>query len=177
MDNAAVDRLIKRVALNDMDALEQLYNELSRAVYAFVMTVVKDPAAAEDVTQDTFVRLYYGAKKFKAGGLGKAWIMRIARNLALNAVTRGTPVVSDDETETERPGGDNTESSAITNVMLANAMAYLSDEERQVITLHAMSGMKLSEIAEVLGQPLGTVKWRHAQALRRLREMMGEDDG
>ena len=174
MDNSAVDRLILRIAQNDMAALEELYNGMSQSVFAFVMVMVKNPAVAEDVMQDTFVRLYYGAARFMANGFGKAWIMRIARNLALNALTRG--VVTEEPELAESPSSENTEDNAITNVMLAQAMQKLSDDERQVLTLHAVAGMKLQEIASALDEPLGTIKWRHASALKKVRKYIGEGD-
>ncbi|MBE6754729.1 MAG: sigma-70 family RNA polymerase sigma factor [Ruminococcaceae bacterium] len=137
------------------------------------MTIVKNHSAAEDVMQDTFVRLYGAAGRFRAGGMGKAWIMRIARNLALNAVTRGD--YPSEEPTAERASNDSTEDSAISSVMLERAMQKLGDEERQIVTLHALSGMKLHEIAAALELPLGTVKWKHSRALSVLRkELEGE---
>ena len=88
MEQKYADILICRTGQGDMAAFEELYNGLSRKVYAFVMTIVKNPSAAEDIMQDTFVRVYNAASEFKGGGSGVSWIMRIARNLAYNTLSR-----------------------------------------------------------------------------------------
>jgi len=171
IDNKAADALICAVAKGDMTALETLYTELAPQVYAFARSIVKDDAAAQDIMQDTFVRVYNSASGFKPTGYGRAWIMRIARNLAINALSRY------DRTEPEEaiadlPAGDSTSETAEARVMISKAMSMLSDAEREVITLHAVSGLKLDLIAKILEEPLGTVKWRHAQALKKIRAAM-----
>ena len=168
MDSKAADALIVRVSRGDMSALEELYNEFSRAVYAYAMTIVNDRDTAEDIMQDVFVKVYRCSSGFVPQGLGKAWIMRIARNLSLNAVTRRREEGTEEELETLR-APDRPEDHAVLRVALDGAMKSLSDDERQIVTLHAVSDMTLSDIAKTLGQPLGTVKWKHAAALKKLR--------
>lgn len=173
MDNRTADALIERISAGDMSALEDLYTQFSQAVYAYAMTIVKDKVVAEDIMQDVFVKVYQNASGFRAEGYGKAWILRIARNLALNAVTRRRESEPEEAFETLR-APDRPEDSAIIRVSLKEALDALSDEERRIVTLHAVSGMTLGEIAATLSQPLGTVKWKHAGALKKLRRAVGD---
>ncbi len=173
MDNIAVDALILRVAAGDMSALEELYNGLADMVYGFAMTIVKNPAVAEDIRQDVFVKIYNGAGSFKSSGFGKSWIMMITRNLSLNAVSRG--VTEPEDALVNMQSGDNTEQSAIINLTLRRALERLSDDERRIVTLHALSGLRLNQIADIMDMPLGTVKWKHSKALKQLKSEFGEE--
>lgn len=171
MDNKTADRLICAVAQGDMSALEQLYSELAPGVFAFARSIVKDEAAAQDIMQDTFVRVYNSAGSFSPRGLGRAWIMQIARNLSLNAISRFDRSVPE-EAAAEQAASDSTEDSAEARVMVMNALDMLSDAEREVVTLHAVSGLKLEIIARIMDEPLGTIKWRHSQAMKKFRAAM-----
>lgn len=174
MDNITADNLILKVAQGDMSALEQLYNGLARQVYAFAMTIVKSPATAEDIMQDTFMRVYRSAKAFHPGGSGCGWVLRIARNLAFDALAKGAEYpqeLSESEADCR-----STEESAVQSAALESAMDVLTPEERQVVTLHAVSGLRLNEIAAVLDKPLGTIKWYHSRALKKLRRELNREE-
>lgn len=171
IDNRAADVLICAIGQGDMSALEALYSELAPAVFAFARSVVKDEAAAQDIMQDTFVRVYNSAAAFKARGLGCAWVMQIARNLSLNSLSRFSRT-EPEEAISDAPADDSTEDSVEARVMVSAALDTLSDAERQVITLHAVSGLKLDAIARVMNEPLGTIKWRHSQAMKKIRAAM-----
>lgn len=174
MEQKYADILICRTGQGDMTAFEELYNELSRKVYAFVMTIVKNPAAAEDIMQDTFVRVYNAAADFKGSGSGISWIMRIARNLAYNTLAR-KQAEPEEKIDSEKTS-DSTENNVVERIVIQQAMKSLDDNERQIITLHAVVGMKLHEIAKIMEQPLGTVKWRHSAALKKLRNILEESE-
>lgn len=177
MESHEFDILIKRVADGDTDSLEQLYNACAKGVYALAYSIVKSHAVAEDIMQDTFVRVWASASGFTSTGNGKAWIYRIARNLSLNAVTRNKTDSLDAITEEsgERLAANtSTEDSAVAGHSIDRAISSLPDKEREVIVLHSMSGLTLNEIATLLSVPLGTVKWRHAQALKKLRSLLSD---
>lgn len=171
IDNKAADRLICEIAAGDMSALETLYRELAPGVFAFARSIVRDDATAQDIMQDTFVRVYNSAPNFRASGLGKAWIMQIARNLALNAVMRRQDSEPQEVIE-ERAAGESTEDCVEARVMIDHALNVLTDAEREVVVLHAVSGLKLDAVARIIGEPLGTVKWRHSRAMKKIRTAM-----
>lgn len=174
MDNRTADQLIQKTGQGDKAAFEELYNGLSKAVYAFAFSILKNEAAAQDVMQDTFVRVYRHAKSFTPNGSGVAWIMRIARNLCATAASKPKhePMEEIDRSGKNVPAA---EESAVGKTQIAAALELLGESERRIITLHAVSGLTLKEISQVLDEPLGTVKWRHAQALRKMKKLLGEE--
>ena len=173
LDGRAADLLILRIAAGDMAALEELYNAMYGEILGYLCSMLGgDRHSAEDLAQDTFVRVFRYAPKFAAQGQGRAWVYRIAGRLALNHFKNsGLPSEPLDD---RLPDSRNVEESAVDSAAVAKAMASISPEERQVVSLHAVSGLTLREISEVLGQPLGTVKWRHAEAIRKLRALLDE---
>ncbi len=177
MESHEFDILITRVATGDTDSLEQLYNACAKGVYALAYSFVKNHAVAEDIMQDTFVRVWSSAADFNSVGSGKAWIYRIARNLSINAVTRNRADSLDALTEKngDRLADDTSaEDTAVNSHAIDRAIAALSSKEREVIILHSISGFTLYEIASLLSVPIGTIKWRHAQALKKLRSLLSD---
>ena len=175
MDAHDIDRLIAGVASGDTASLEALYNQLAKSVYALAYSIVSNHAAAEDIMQDTFVRVWSAASSYTAKGFGKAWVFRIARNLALNHVTRNRTQSMDEinEESGERFASQHSvEESTVASAALEQAMMSLSANERQIITMHGLADMTLGEISELLGEPVGTIKWRHAQAMKKLRKAL-----
>lgn len=177
MESHEFDKLICQVAQGNSDSLELLYNACAKGVYALAYSIVRSHAVAEDIMQDTFVRVWASASSFTSKGNGRAWIYRIARNLSLNAVTRRKADSLDALTEDngDRLASDtSTETSAVTSYSIDQALSSMPEKEREIITLHSMCGLTLNEIASYLDAPLGTVKWRHAQALKKLRTMLSD---
>lgn len=177
MDALDIDRLIAKVASGDTASLEILYNRFAKSVYALAYSIVSNHAAAEDIMQDTFVKVWSAAASFKSKGFGKAWIMRIARNLSLNYVTRCRTQSMDEMNEEsgERFASEQSlEDRTVASVAVEYAMSRLSENEKQIVTLHGLCDMTLSEIAEMLGEPLGTIKWRHSEAMKKMRKELQE---
>ncbi len=167
------DRLILHIASGDMSSLESLYNAMYREIYGYLYSMLGgDRQSAEDIAQDTFIRVYKYAPKFAAEGHGRSWVYRIAGRLAFTHLAKNSVPAA--ELDEHLSDGTDVESSALDSQAVGEAMASLSPEERQVVSLHAVSGLTLREISEVLGQPLGTVKWRHAEAVRKLRAMLDD---
>ena len=178
IDNKAADKLICDIAGGDMSALETLYRGLAPGVFAFARSIVRDDALAQDIMQDTFVRVYNSAGSFRPRGLGKAWVMQIARNLALDALTRRT-AAEPEEVIGERPAGDSTEDSAEARVMIGHALSVLTDAEREVIVLHYLQNLSAEELGEIVGLSASAVYRRLAKAKEMLRELLKgwENDG
>ena len=175
LDGRTADELILRIAVGDMAALESLYNAMYGEIFAYLSSMLGgDIQSAEDLAQDTFIRVYKYAPKFAAMGQGRAWVYRIAGRLAFTYLGSKTPAVG--EMEPSFASEDDVEESAVNSHAIAEAMAAISPEERQVVSLHAVSGLTLREISQILGQPLGTVKWRHAEAIKKLRSLLGDID-
>lgn len=172
MDQKSADELIVAISHGDMGALETLYYSMYREIYGYLTSMVRNKHIAEDLAQDAFMRIYKYAPKFTPTGNGKSWIYKIAGRLALTYLKNNGRMVSIPD---ELHDDSNVEDCAVNSQALSAAMNNLSDSERQIVVLHAMSGLTLGEIAEVVNLPLGTVKWKHAEALKKLRKILGEN--
>ena len=165
---------IAQIAAGDMDALRRLYDAVGDQVYGFALSLVRHPQDAEDVLQETFVRIHAYAPQYRPQGKPLAWIFTIARHLALDKLRqRG-------RTQPLPESTDIIDLCDITNadhrLLLDSLLNHLSEEDRQILILHAVVGMKHREIAAVMEMPLGTVLSRYRRALDRLKSIAKEDD-
>lgn len=172
LDQQTADQLILSVAQGDMKALETLYNAMYCEIYGYLLSLLGNEQTAEDLAQDTFLRVYKYAPKFVPAGRGKSWVYKIAGRLALTWFKNNN--MAQAELSEYLPGEVNAEECVLNAQLVAEAMQTISEEERQIISLHAVSGLTLSEIAAILDKPLGTVKWKHAEAIKKLRRILGE---
>ncbi len=167
-----IESYIAKAAEGDTEALAELYEQTKGAVYGFALSILKNTHDAEDVLQDTYVRIYHYAHTYKASGNPMAWMLEITKNLAymlLRKKNREEPA-SDDEPEhffSEDFSHDTAEKLSVTEAMLK-----LSDSERQIITLHAVTGLKHREIARLLGMPLPTVLSKYNRSIKKLKNML-----
>jgi RNA polymerase sigma-70 factor, ECF subfamily len=166
------DLLLRQVADGDMPALEALYRAMHVPVFAVALAVTGDRRMAEDVMQDAFVRIYHGAPGYQPGTRARAWVLKIARHLALDAVRRSArEPASVMASQGAAPGG---EPDAV-RLDLVNALLQLGMVDRQIVVLHDMAGLTHAEIAVELKVPAGTVRWRYRVALARLRPLVAEE--
>lgn len=171
-----LEEILVRVAAGDRDALALLYHRARAAVYAMALSILKNAHDAQDVTQDTFVRVWESAGQYRAQGSPMAWILAIARNLALMKLRRNAKIAELDEKEWDAIPADEQDIPAEDRYLLQDALAILGDQERKIVMLHAISGLKHREIAELLELPLATVLSKYHRALKKLRVFMKGDD-
>lgn len=168
MDEAAL--LMERVRARDAGAFEALYDRYHRLVYGVALRVLGDPAGAEDVTQAIFLKLWTDPHSFTAGNFN-AWLVRVARNRALDAL-RSRSARAYDELPEAMPAEDALEDAALAEIdagAVRTALAQLPEEQRKLIELGFFGGVTHHEIARSTGIPLGTVKTRIRSGLRRLK--------
>jgi RNA polymerase sigma-70 factor (ECF subfamily) len=171
--------LVKRVAQGDEHAFLTLYDCYASRVHALTLRILGDPMLAEEATQDTFLKLWSRAHMYLAErGSLLLWLLTIARRTALDRLRLETrrPSLSDSKDPTEVwktiPDGEGLPEENRWR-SLHFAVEALSPEHRQVIELAYYQGLSQSEIAEVLGWPIGTVKTRLRVAMERLRQEWG----
>ncbi len=171
------DELIYRIANKDNKALETLYEKANKAIYAFAYSILKNPHDAQDVMQDTLIKVYTAAHTYKGQGKPMAWIFTITRNLALTKIRSSKKTIDIDTQETVVESDYISADTEIENkLLLEMLLGVLSDEDRQIVTLHAISGLKHREIAEILDMNLSTVLSRHNRALKKMRQILQEDE-
>lgn len=176
-DDNADSHIIDQLRNRDPDGIAAAYDRYGRAAHALFVRITHDRAAAEDLLQDLFLRLWDRGLKFDSskGALG-VWILSIARNLAIDHVRSAQTRFSNrlrsmDYLESlcfsHNPSG---RESRITDVRsVQQAFAALTPDEKRVMELAYFEGFSQSEIAENIHEPLGTVKSRMRSALARLR--------
>jgi RNA polymerase sigma-70 factor, ECF subfamily len=163
------------------EALRSLYRKYGGLVFGVALRIVGDASTAEEVTQDVFLRAWMGAASYRGDkGSAATWLGRIARNRALDALrsarARGA-LARDDWSELEDDKALAPEE-AMENesraIEVRAAVSELPEAQRLALSLAFFRGMSHSEIAAELALPLGTVKSRIRDAMRTLREKLGE---
>jgi RNA polymerase sigma factor (sigma-70 family) len=155
------------------ERFESLYRSSRDDVYAYVCTLLRDPAAAEDITALAFERAYRRRRTFdRRRGEERAWLFGIARNAALDELRRRSRVatlVTDPEDATEVPDADEPEV-ALRRTAVQAALAKLPAREREIVALKFHAGMSNAEMARVLGiseSNAGTLLYRTMEKLRK----------
>lgn len=172
-----LDRLLLRVGQGDREAFARLYNLTRGAVYALALSLLRDAHEAQDVAQDAFVRVWESAPAYRSQGSPIAWLLTIARNLARSRLRQsGRQVELDEEAWNAIPAAD-PDVSPEDRQVLQEALVRLGAEEREIVLLHAVAGLKHREIAQLLELPLSTVLSKYQRGLKKLRaQMKGESD-
>src|SRR2546423_1882814 len=173
--------LMRSFVAGDRAAAERLYDLYASRIYGLGLVMLGNEAAAEDLVQDTFVKVLRNASKYdpRRGSLD-TWILLMARNLAIDSLRRRVLEVRTLERTKPRDDADpaaGPETLAETTDLVERArraMAALSDGQRAALELAYFGGKTSAEVAELEGIPLGTAKTRIRTALLRLRETLEE---
>ena len=169
------EELLRLAGAGDRDAFHQLYLETERTVYGFILSILKNRHDAEEVLQETYLKIWISAQNYQPQGKPLAWMLTIARNLCYMKF-RDRKYLADmglDELMGEESGEWCSALEQIPDAMvLKTALETLGEEERQIVLLHASSGLKHREIAENLGMPLATVLSKYNRAMKKLKQYM-----
>jgi RNA polymerase sigma-70 factor, ECF subfamily len=173
--------LMRAFASRDARAAEELYERFSSRVYGLGIVMLGNDAMAQDLVQDTFVKLWRSAERFDARrGKLETWVLLVARSLAIDALRRRVldarsmeKVGVQRETSSEAGPDEIAETEDLAD-RARRAMASLSDGQRAALELAYFGGKTSAEVAELEGIPLGTAKTRIRTALLKLREALGE---
>lgn len=174
VDSECLDKLIKKISENDKTAFEQLYKQTSAAVYAYALSVLKSPDDAEDVLHDTFICLHTSAQSYQSQGKPMAWIMTVTKNLCMQKFRDEKRRAHSDASEAvvfESP-----ENSVADKAIINELLNSLSDDEREILILHAVSGFKHREISKFTGLPLSTVLSKYNRTVKKCKKILGEGD-
>jgi RNA polymerase sigma-70 factor, ECF subfamily len=186
LQRLADEELMTLVERKDADAFAVLYDRHGGAAYSLALRIVGDRALAEDVTQEAFLSVWRSGARFDAArGSVRSWTLGIVRNRAIDALRRSSSPAPkldlDDEAVLEGQAAEQlTDAEAIrreTARRVRGALGDLPHEQSEVIGLAYFGGFTHSEIAEMLGMPLGTVKGRMRLGLEKIRVTLAERMG
>ncbi len=172
-----VDALVGRVARGDTRAFEALYDELSSAVFGLARRVVRDPARAEDVTQEVFLEVWRKAGRFDSAlGKAKTWVLTIAHRRSVDAVRRSESQKRHDQ---KAPPDDVTHDEPAEQAIrseehgaVRDCLETLTDLQLESVRLAYFNGYTYNEVATLLEKPLPTIKTRMRDGLIRLRDCL-----
>ena len=167
-----LDRLLTAVASGDMEALAQLYHLTNGPVYAFALSILKNSHDAQDVLHDCFVAIHGAASGYRSSGKPMAWIITITRNLCFKLLKEKQKSTSLSLEDWKDHMDLRTQMTADDKVVLEQCMERLSDQERQIVVLHAVAGFKHREISEMMDLALPTVLSKYHRAIKKLREYL-----
>lgn len=178
--NSRLAGLLDRAALGEEAAFAELYDATAARLHGLVLRVVRDPAQAEEVTQEVFLQVWRTAGRFDAArGSALSWLMTLAHRRAVDRV-RSAEAAGRHETAYHRHDldtpHDSTAEAAETTLearRVRSALAALTPVQREALELAYFSGYTHTEVASMLDLPLGTAKTRIRDGLIRLRDAMG----
>jgi RNA polymerase sigma-70 factor (ECF subfamily) len=164
--------LLGLVQRGDEHAMASIFDRYSKVVYSVALRVLRDPSAAEDVLQEIFMQIWRNPDSFTAtrGSLG-GWLAVVSRNRSIDALRRKRP--SESIEDMQFASSYNLADEAERNSMMEKARAVmhlLPQEQRKTLEMAFFDGLTHAEIAEMTGDPLGTVKTRIRSALITLRK-------
>lgn len=163
LSSGDMDYLIVQISKKDMDAFQEFYMEMNKAIYGLAYVITRSPYDAEDVMQSTFIKIWDKAYQYQHSTNAKAWAMKIARNLALTKLKDNRRFV---ELNTELPSED-AFMRTIHLQELNMLLSTLKKDEREIILLYS-AGFSHKEIADIVKRPYATVRWKYSNAINKL---------
>jgi RNA polymerase sigma factor (sigma-70 family) len=174
------EALVALVARGDDSALAALYDRFGRVAYGLSVRILRDRALAEDAVQEAFLGIWRGADRFVAErAKASSWILTLVHRRAVDLVRReerrrAEPIESAPELTTG--SADEEAWLRLQRERVQAALRRLPDQQREALELAYFGGFTQSELADRLGEPLGTIKSRMFAGLARLRELLGDEE-
>jgi RNA polymerase sigma factor (sigma-70 family) len=173
------EALVALAARSEQSALAELYDRFGRPAYGLALRILRDESLAEDAVQEAFLALWRTAARFvPERGKASTWILTLVHRRAVDIVRREERRLADAlEQAPEQESREAVDEEAwlrLQRERVQDALRKLPDQQREAIELAYYGGFTQSELAERLGQPLGTIKSRMFGGLARLRELLGE---
>lgn len=175
MSSEELDLCLIEVAGGSMTAFRQLYDKMSDSIFKYAFSLVHDRQAAEDIMQDTFIRVYRHANLYQRNTKPTAWMYRITRNCCMDYLKRANrEIILDtatilDVTEQESFSETSTDKEAV-----IQALNHLEELERTIVTLYLVMGMKQTEIAKYVHLPYPIVRSKYRYAIKKLRHYFAD---
>ncbi len=167
--------LIQRLKAGDDDAMREIYSLYGQRLYAYALRLTNDPAAAEDVTQNTLIAVWRSIGSFRGEGRLIAWLLGILHHTAMKSlreVYAGLDPSTEETVPDHQPSPQEQAEGRERKRWVRDGLASLSLEHRTVLELVFYQGLSLNEVADVLDCPLGTVKSRLSYARQHLRGVL-----
>ena len=169
----SLDKFVKKFRNGEASAFDEIYNRTRKSVYYVALSLLRDKALAEDVMQTTYLRVLKNIQRYTLGTNFSAWIVKIAKNEAINVKKVRMREQSVDEYENEFLFGASEPDTYGELIDLAKRL--LSDDEFSVLMLVTACGYKRKEIGKMLDMPIPTVTWKYQNALLKMRNALEKE--
>ena len=175
-DQHELQQLLIHIAGGEREALAELYQRTRSAVYGLALSYLKNAHDAQDLTQDVYVQVWDRAEQYRLIGSPMGWLLAVCRNLCLMRLRREERHAALSEEEWDAIPARECGLDADERALLQGALAVLGEEERRIVLLHAVTGLKHRELAALLELPLPTVLSKYHRALKKMRSFLEGDD-
>ena len=175
-DRHELQQLLIHIAGGEREALAELYQRTRSAVYGLTLSYLKNAQDAQDLTQDVYVQVWDRAEQYRLIGSPMGWLLAVCRNLCLMRLRREERHAALSEEEWDAIPARECGLDADERALLQGALTVLGEEERRIVLLHAVTGLKHREIAALLELPLPTVLSKYHRALKKMRSFLEGDD-
>ncbi len=169
----ALDKFIKKFINGDASAFDEIYNRTRKSVYYVALSILRDKTLAEDVMQTTYMRVLKNIRGYKLGTNASAWIIKIAKNEAINIKKVRMREQSVDEYDNAILFGVSEPDTYGELVDLAKRL--LTEDEFSVLMFVTACGYKRKEIGQMLDMPIPTVTWKYQNALLKMRNALQKE--
>jgi RNA polymerase sigma-70 factor (ECF subfamily) len=174
------EALVALIARSDDGALEELYARFGAVAYGLALRVLRDPALAEDAVQEAFLTAWRTASRFvPERAKASTWLLTLVHRRAVDVVRREQPRRTEPLETAPQPTAELTENEAwlrLQRTRVQEALRRLPDQQREALELAYYGGFTQSQLADRLGEPLGTIKSRMFAGLARMRELLAEPE-
>lgn len=153
-----------------MDAFKDLYEATYRSLYAFLLSMTRNADDAQDLLQDTYVQIHKNSYRYEKQGYPLAWMMKIAKNLFLMKCRKDELRNESNLEDVENTLGIDTINNTEKRLLLEKMFTIISDEERDIIIMHDVAGLKFREISKILEKPVGTVLARYNRSIKKMQK-------
>lgn len=179
------EALIRLITQGNQNAISELYDRYSRLVYSIALNATDNPSLAEDITQDVFIRIWEKADTYRSDQAKvSTWMTSIARYRTIDLIRRQKarpegnrePWATVEELKPSDPINTETQVDlSLRRQQVRDALAKIPSAQRDALAYAFFGGYSHTEIAEILGEPLGTVKTRIRLAMQKLRDILADE--
>lgn len=167
MNEKQINKLLVQTARGDNDAFAELYEKTKHGVFSFLYSFLQNYEDTEDAMQTVYLKIKLYIDKYTPDTNGRAWILQIAKNLALNELYARKKTINIDDTDIE-------DKSPMPDGISETMQKVLDEEERRIVIMHVLWGFKHREIAEMINCPTGTVTSKYKRSIAKLQSALKE---
>ena len=171
--NKKVEEAIVSMSKGSVDAMDILYPLIKTDIFSFALSRVLNQFDADDITQETFIKIYQNAKLYTPQGKPMAWIIRIEENVINQFFNNKKKYQHLEESSVVSENNETFDEKA---ELIKELFKDLDEEEKKIISMHLVSSLKFKEISKILEKPLSTVLSKYNRAIKKIQRNVKENN-